>query len=527
MQRFFSNYLFVLFVLFFFLAPSALAVVPPNDHFFSDQWYLQKIQAPLAWQTTTGSNDVVVAVLDTGFDLNHPDLVQNAWMNTREIPGNGIDDDGNGFVDDVQGWDFIDHDNTPEPTISTTYDEGAVSHGTVIAGIIGATTNNEIGIAGINWHVKLMNVRILDNMGVGNSLMAREGIEYAVKNGAKIINLSFTGFDDDPQLETTIKSANNAGVLVVAAVGNTKDGGINVDQTPIYPACDGHGQPDNGIIGVASTDRTDTKSTFSNYGATCTDIAAPGEDILSTVYQNDVWAPFVDGFYQDSWSGTSMSAPMVSGAAALLHVSHPRLTPSQIKNVLRLSADPVHVTGDASGKMGAGRLNIASALSLADQLYPPEALADSLVKLHCAPGALADAPCKAVYFFASDGKRHAFPNDKVYFTWFKDFSTVKEVSADFLSSLPLGKNVTYHPGTKLVKFQTVPTVFVVEAKGVLRAVASELIASGIYGIDWNKNVDDISDVFFPNYTFGSKIESVDQYSVSLVTASVSGLDSNF
>jgi subtilisin family serine protease len=498
-----------------------------NDPYFQEQWYLQAIQAPAAWQTVTGSSDVIVAVLDTGFDSDHLDLLENKWINKGEISGNGFDDDGNGFVDDVHGWDFIDRDNIPEPTISTTFDEGAVSHGTVIAGIIGATTNNTLGITGINWHVKLMNVRILDNMGAGNSVTAREGIKYAVKNGAKVINLSFTGFDMDPLLEAVIKEANDAGVLMVAAVGNTEGGGTNVDFTPIYPACIGHGTPDNGIIGVSSTDQTDTKSVFSNYGATCTDLAAPGEDILSSVYQNSMWAPFAKGFFQDHWSGTSMAAPMVSGAAALVLAEFPRLTPIQLKNVLRLSADPVHVTGDASGKMGAGRLNIAKALTLALQLYPPEAIPGSLVKLVCSEKAEVNDPCRAVYFYATDGKRHAFPNEKVYFTWFTDFSSVKEVSFEFLSSLTLGKNVTYHPGTKLVKFQTVPTVFAVEAKGVLRALATEEVAASLYGSDWNKKVDDISDVFFGNYTFGTKIETTSDYSVMGASGSVTGLDQNF
>lgn len=519
------------FLGFFFLtwlvASPVFAFSSPNDPYFVDQWYLNKIQAPAAWQTGTGSNDVIVAVLDTGFDLDHPDLVQNTWVNTGEIPNNGIDDDGNGFVDDVHGWDFVDHNNSPEPSISTTYDEGAVSHGTVIAGIIGATTNDANGIAGINWHVKLMNVRILDNTGIGNSEVAREGIEYAVKNHAKIINLSFTGFDNDPQLESTINAAEEAGVLIVAAVGNTEGGGINVDETPIYPACDGHGSPDNGIIGVASTDETDTKSTFSNYGATCTDLSAPGENILSTVYQNDAWLPFAKGYYQGGWSGTSMAAPMVSGAAALVYATYPHLTPPQLKNVLRLSADPVHVTGVASGKMGAGRLNVANALVLAKQLYPPEVLSDSLVKLHCLSNASVNDPCKAVYFYASDGKRHAFPNEKVFYTWFTDFSSVKEVSADFLSSLTLGKNVTYHPGTKLVKFQTVPTVFAVSVKGVLHPIDSESVAVNLYGPDWNTKVDDISDVFFGNYSIGSKIQTSADYSVAESVASVSGLDQNF
>jgi len=509
-----------------FFASPAFALTP-NDTFFLDQWYLQKIQAPQAWDMTTGSKDVIVAVLDTGFDLTHPDLVDHIWVNKGEIPGDGIDNDGNGFVDDVNGFDFVSHDGSPEPDINQPYDEGAVSHGTVIAGIIGATTNNGQGVAGINWNVRLMDIRILDNQGIGNSGTAREGIEYAVKNGAKIINLSFTGFDNDPRLEDAIKVANDAGVLIVAAVGNTEGGGINVDEKPIYPACDEHYNVKNGVIGVAATDEQDAKSTFSNYGATCTDVSAPGENILSMVYQNDTWAPFSKGYYQKGWAGTSMAAPMVAGAAALIVSRHPTLNPEQLKNILRLSADPVHELGPAQGKMGAGRLNIASALILADQLYPAEATAGSLVKLACAKNADVTDPCRAVYFYASDEKRHAFPNDRVYFSWFQDFSTVKEVTASFLASLTLGKNVTYHPGTKLVKFQSVPTVYAVEAKGVLRPLASEEIAATLYGSDWNKKVDDISDVFLGNYSFGPRIQSPNDFNVLTTIASVIGLGQNF
>lgn len=516
---------FSAFSILFFSSP--VFALTPDDTLFTDQWYLQKIQAPNAWDITTGSNDIIVAVLDTGFDLTHPDLLNQLWVNKNEISGDGIDNDENGFADDVNGFDFVNYDGSPEPDVNQPYDEGAVSHGTVIAGIIGAVTNNAEGIAGINWHVKLMDVRILDNMGVGNSGTAREGIEYAVKNGAKIINLSFTGFDDDPRLEIAIKAANDAGVLIVAAVGNTEGGGLNVDEKPIYPACDGHGLATNGIIGVAATDNNDAKSIFSNYGATCTDLSAPGQDILGAVYQNDAWLPFAKGYYQKGWSGTSMAAPMVAGAAALVESKHPALTPAQVKNILRLSVDPVHETGIAAGKMGAGRLNVANAVLLAGQLYPPEATVGSLVKLACSKSADVNDPCKAVYFYASDKTRHAFTNDRVYFSWYKDFSNIKEVSASFLSSLPLGKNVTYHPGIKLVKFQTVPTVFAVESKGVLHAVTTEEIAAFLYGTDWNKKVDDISDVFFSDYTFGAKIQTVNDFNVLMSIASVSSLDGNF
>lgn len=522
-----KNLIILIFSVFSIFIASPVFALTPNDKFFSDQWYLKKINVPTAWNATTGSSDVIVAILDTGFDLDHPDLQNQIWINKNEIPMDGIDNDGNGYIDDVNGYDFIDQDATPEPNPNKSYNEAAVSHGTVIAGIIGAETNNEIGIAGINWKVKLMDVRILGNDGSGNSKTARKGIEYAIKNRAKIINLSFTGFDNDPELENAIKAANEVGVLVVAAVGNTEGGGINLDLKPIYPACDGQGNADNGIIGVAATDESDAKATFSNYGSNCTDLSAPGVDILSTVYQNDTWLPFSNGYYQDGWSGTSMAAPIVSGSAALILSLHPTLKPEQVKNILRLSADPVHETGLAQGKMGAGRLNIASALILADQIYPPEAPVGSLIKLSCSQNASVFDPCKAVYFYGQDGKRHAFPNDKVYFSWYKNFSTVKEVSQTFMSSLSLGKNVTYHPGLKLVKFQSVPIVYAVEAKGILRAIATEGVAISLYGTDWNKKVDDISDAFFSNYTFGAKIETAGDYIVSTVTNSVKGLSDNF
>ena len=513
------------FILWFIAMPVFAST--PNDPFFSNQWYLQKIGIPTAWETQTGSNQVIVAVLDAGLDMNHPDLVKNIWNNSGEIDGNGIDDDGNGYIDDVQGYDFVDMDNSPEPDIGESYDEGAVSHGTMIAGIIGATTNNSMGVTGINWNVKLMSVRILDNMGIGNSQTAIQGLEYAVANGAKVVNLSLTGTDFDSKFQSAVQKAHDAGVVVVAAVGNSKNGGIDVDQTPIYPACfSDHGMED-WILGVSSTDQTDTKSTFSNYGLMCTDIAAPGESILGAVYQNDYWLPFAQGFYQDDWSGTSMAAPMVSGSVALLFASYPNLSPDQIYTLLRLSVDPINAPLIAQGKMGSGRLNVAKAFSIAKELYPPEALPGSLVKLSCPTVAQINDPCKAVYFYASDGKRHAFPNDKVYLGWYSDFSTVKEVSTEFMSSLSLGKNVTYRPGLKLVKFQSVPTVYTVEVKGVLRAVGSEEIAGSLYGTDWNKKVDDISDVFFGNYSFGAKIESIGYYYVDTVRNSVSGLNENF
>lgn len=151
----------------------------------------------------------------------------------------------------------------------------------------------------------------------------------------------------------------------------------------------------------------------------------------------------------------------------------------------------------------------------------------SLVKLECVGETDVNDPCRGVYYYATDGKRHAFPNEKVFFTWFEDFDSVAEVSVDFLSSLPLGANVTYHPGTRMVKFQSMPTVYAVDARGVLRAISSEEVAEELYGSDWNQQIDDISDAFYGNYDFGETIDSADDYDPDSVRDSVESLDDNF
>jgi subtilisin family serine protease len=259
----------------------------------AEQWPLQG-DAPMgidsAWRQTTGA-DVTVAIVDSGIDLGHPDLAPNLWTNPGEIPGNGIDDDANGYVDDVHGFDFVDGDGTPQD---------ANGHGTHVAGIVGARGGNGIGVAGVAWRARLMAVRVLDGQARGTTAAVAQGIRYAVDNGARIVNLSLAGPTSTPDLEEAVRYAGAHGVLVVAAAGND---GRDLAASPTFPA--GYGE-DN-VLGVAATARDGELSGVSDYGPGA-DLAAPGEEILSTA---------LGGGYE--WrTGTSMAAPEVAGALVLL-----------------------------------------------------------------------------------------------------------------------------------------------------------------------------------------------------------------
>lgn len=258
------------------------ATAVPTDPDFSNYWGLQNtgqvvngtyggsgvdIDAVTAWDTLTDCSVVLVAVVDSGIDYNHPDLAANIWSNTSETADNGIDDDGNGFIDDIRGWDFVYGDNSPMDTRG---------HGTHVAGTIGAEGNNATGGVGVCWQASLMPVRVLDGDGAGTTENLVAGVEYAVANGAKIINLSLGGTGYSSLFNTAIADANAAGVLVVAAAGN--DGGDN-DLAPIYPAS--YDQPN--IISVAAINQLNSLASFSNYGANSVDVVAPGVDIYSSI----------------------------------------------------------------------------------------------------------------------------------------------------------------------------------------------------------------------------------------------------
>lgn len=300
------------------------------------------IDAPEAWDTTTGSASTVVAVIDQGVDISHPDLKSNIWTNPGEIAGNNVDDDGNGYVDDVHGWDFANDDASvydPDP-ITGNGDE----HGTHVAGTIAATGNNGIGVTGVNWQAKIMPLKFLGPNG-GTTLDAVEAINYAVSSGVKISNNSWGGGGYSQSLHDAIARADAAGMLFVAAAGN--DGSDN-DATPSYPAS--YDNPN--IISVAATDNKDALASFSNYGAKSVDLGAPGVDIASTLPNNSY------AYY----SGTSMATPQVTGVAALLKSNNSSLDNGQIKDQILRSAE---ATSSLQGKtLTGGRLNAASALGI-------------------------------------------------------------------------------------------------------------------------------------------------------------------
>ncbi|MBI4043065.1 MAG: S8 family serine peptidase, partial [Deltaproteobacteria bacterium] len=277
--------------------PAPLPLEPIADPQLRLSWGLRNMKAVEAWETTAGKEDIVVAVVDTGVDYNHEDLAFNMWRNPGEIPGNEIDDDQNGYVDDIVGWDTVDEDPLPYDTHS---------HGTHVAGIIGAIGGNGKGTSGVAQRLSIMAVKMIGASGEGTTIDAIEAVDYAISNGARIINMSWGDGENSQALYDMLAKGEEAGIVNVAAAGNTA---TDNDESPMYPA----GYDLESIISVAATAFSDTLAFFSNYGNTTVDIGAPGFRIYSTI-PNDKYA------YMD---GTSMAAPHVSGAAALLLSAYP------------------------------------------------------------------------------------------------------------------------------------------------------------------------------------------------------------
>lgn len=304
----------------------------PNDPSFSSLWGMHNsgqnsghndidIDAPEAWDVSTGSNQVVVGIVDTGVDYTHQDLAANIWINAGEIPDNGIDDDDNGVIDDVHGFNAFDGSGNP-------MDDN--NHGTHVAGTIGARGNDRLGVAGVNWHVKIMPLKFLSASGSGTTQGAIEAIEYAIKMknrgvNIKVLNNSWGGTGFSQALEDAVKAANNAGILFVAAAGNSA---ADNDSLPSYPANFNVAN----VISVAAIDRNSNLASFSNYGLNTVHLAAPGVDILSSTPGNTY----------SIFSGTSMACPHVAGVAALVLAKNASLSVSQLKSRLLNTVQPLN-----------------------------------------------------------------------------------------------------------------------------------------------------------------------------------------
>lgn len=391
------------FILSLFLAEPVLANITPNDFYYGNQWYLSKIKADSAWDKITGSPDMVIAVIDSGIQINHPDLKNNIWNNLREIPGNNSDDDGNGFIDDVNGWDFVNNAPDPSPKFTADWTEAGVSHGTMVAGVIAARGNNNEGVAGITWQAQIMALKVLNDKGEGKLSNVIRAIDYAIANGADIINLSFVSFNYSDGMQEAIRRAHKAGIMIVAAAGNEQADGVgyDIEKTPIYPACyDGELIGENMVIGVAATDALDQKAKFSSYGSHCVDLVAPGISFFSAVTAGSV-VDFPSRLYDGYWSGTSMAAPQVTATLALIAQANPELSRREIVNILFASTDNIsRLNPDYPGQLGNGRLNVNRAVEMAkEKLYsrvgrivvlPQSSVKNKPSKLTAATGDLAD-----------------------------------------------------------------------------------------------------------------------------------------
>jgi subtilisin family serine protease len=335
----------------------------PNDEMFGMQWYLQNngnvsptggskakigadISAPEGWEIETGSEDIIVAICDSGIRDDHPDLKERIWINKKEIPNNNIDDDGNGYIDDVRGWDFAYNTNDPRD---------GFGHGTNIATVIGAVTNNQIGFAGINQKCRLMNCKDLGDNNYGEYEWWAEAVQYAVDNGAKVINMSEGGSDYSNTLKTACEYAYENNVVVVAAMMNKGNNSNN------YPAAF------KTVIAVGATDTDDKRSVrFSWGGGSCWGkyiaVVAPGNKIYGLDHDDIL-------NYETFWSGTSQSTAIVSAISSLLLTQNPKRTPDDIRNIICKTAldqvgDPEEDSPGWDQYYGWGRVDCYRALTM-------------------------------------------------------------------------------------------------------------------------------------------------------------------
>lgn len=393
------------------------------------QWALPKADFDLAWNKTIGSKNNVVAVIDTGIDETHEDLKGIIFL---------------------PGFDFIHNQDIP---IGQNSDDNG--HGTLVAGVLGATANNSIGIAGTNWQISLMPLKALDASGKGEAAAVAQSIIWATDHGAQFINLSIggLGFGHDTALVNAITYAFNHNVLIVAAAGNDSAAvGQNLDQNPVFPICDDNNY--NMVLGVTATDQNDLKPEFANYGRNCIDVTAPGKRILSTINFDPASKKAAPNSYAYA-SGTSLAVPFVVGQAVLIKSLYPFASNIQIRDKIITTADPIDNLNlsqcggqSCRGFLGTGRINVAK--SLENAISQPFNEGD-LVKLIDQSG--------VVYEIQGGQKRLISP-----FVLNQKFIGASMKTAVFgqLAGYPDGPYVTPKEGT-LVKFDKSPTVYIIQS----------------------------------------------------------------
>lgn len=356
--------------------------VTPNDPGYTNNWALTKINASNAWNVAVGNGQTIVAVIDTGFGLAHEDLVNQWYINgheygltklgdrcwsgsTQEKSANNCDDDNNGYVDDWRGWSFVNSDNNPQTGRQNSSGAG-VSHATAVSGIIGATGNNGIGIASLNWDTKIMPLQVLDDDGNGYTSSVVAAVYYAVDNGAQVINLSLGAYINDPAIKVAVNYATEHDVVIVAAAGNCGSGTAGTECTGVptgtiaYPAA----YPD--VIAVGATTTSDQRASFSSYGAAL-DVSAPGYNTSATTAWsvNNQTSLYVTGLY-----GTSFASPMVASLASLIKAIRPTASVNDVTAIIDATAQkPAAMNGiPYSTQLGHGIIDAGTAMTIATAL---------------------------------------------------------------------------------------------------------------------------------------------------------------
>jgi subtilisin family serine protease len=439
------------------------AATVPNDPRFPAQWGIDKINASTAWDTTTGSATVPIAIIDSGIDDTHPDLSGRLWVNPGEIAGNGVDDDNNGYIDDVNGWNFVDDNNNPAD------DNG---HGTQVAGIAGASSNNSIGIAGVCWHCSLMNVKVMSAAGVANYSDIAAGVLYAAQKGAQVINLSLGGYSNSSALQSAVQEAvNSYDSVLVAGAGNDNQ------QTPFYPAA----YPE--VMAVAGTDQTDAKAANSNYGDWVA-VAAPAVGITTTFMGGDYGA--VDG--------TSFATPFVAGVAGLLRSQYSDWSANTVWAQIVQTADNLtRLSNTVRSDLGSGRVNAAVAVSTPPQpllTYTSHAI-DGITEGRPEPGTTVDLDV-TLYNGWADAD-----NVQATLTSSSPYVTIVTGSA-FYGSIPV-----YASGTNATSFQF--SVSGSAPYGDDLSFTLTLSADGGYADNISFFLQTASEVIYPDATITTQI----------------------